>query len=506
MPDIYRSGKKIPELGAAIKGGVAMVMHKPAEMEYPRSLCAMAAVSNSPMHTIYGMLDINGDAAGTAATMAKKELGETEGGDYARMHWEQVDEKSLAHDAMALDATLSFAHELWSREEADLNAVLAVANPGTPDAELTIGAGKPALVMHRGSILATITARSVLSAAKYAVLLFPSSAVFPTQQANSIKNSFRLKARQAPGVEPLQSLEEIPSGGFSDRKAVIIFVHGLLSTDIGVFDPLIKLLRTSLGNDCAFVGFPHNTLTAIDTNGEALMRDIERAVGNNGPPICFVCHSRGGLVARSAAARLFAYREAWKQKIRGCVTFGTPHEGCPLAEAPNDFLGVLVAVQAAKGGNGFFSLVDALKFVASEKSFAGIRDLRPADAQDSYLIKLRDLERTTALPKAERLLDILAIGGTADTTNGWLASLARRTLKAESDLIVETSSSLSRFITRRERSNSDHFDYFTSSQMESAHFEKVTRFLAERLHFAQGDSERGTDEGGRSQGRRSTAA
>src|SRR5207244_5240024 len=121
--------------------------------------------------------------------------------------------------------------------------------------------------------------------------------------------------------------------------------------------------------------------------------------------------------------------------------------GCPLAEAPNDFLGALIAIQAARGGDGFFSLANALGYAHLEKSLDGIRDLRPADTKDSYLIKLRDLERDTAPKDKERALEILAIGGSAVGYAGWLASLTRRLLAGEdSDLIVETRSSIPRFL------------------------------------------------------------
>ena len=57
----------------------------------------------------------------------------------------------------------------------------------------------------------------------------------------------------------------------------------------------------ALDEDYLIVGWPHDTLTKIKANAEKLFEDIYSKIGYNGPPIVFVCHSRGGLVARKAA-------------------------------------------------------------------------------------------------------------------------------------------------------------------------------------------------------------
>jgi pimeloyl-ACP methyl ester carboxylesterase len=482
MPSIHHSGERIPEFGAAIQGGIAMTMRRPAEMDYVQSLCEMSADSNSPMHAMYGMLDSDVEQSRSPWLRRGFRKISQEERSYLSHHWREIaDEKILFHDAVALGATLSFAREIWTHESEDLNAVLAIARPDSDGGELKIGRGKPALVLHRGSILASLASRSAISAVKFAVLLFPSSAVFPTQRAERIMEDFRAKALRGDGVEQLERIDAVQKGDLDDVGSVIIFVHGLLSIDVGLFDPLIRRLRTALGEDVVFLGFPHNTLTSIDTNGELLMREIERVAGMQGPRIALIGHSRGGLVARSAAARLFKRNASWQQKIAGCVTFGTPHEGCPLAEAPNDFLGTLIAIQAAQGGNGFFSLANALGYAHLEKSLDGIRDLRPADAKDSYLIKLRDLERASAPAKSERALEILAVGGKVKEYSGLLKSLARRMLAGhDSDLVVETRSSLSRFLPHREETDCDHFNYFNDYGMNSDHIQKVIDFLEQR--------------------------
>ena len=40
--------------------------------------------------------------------------------------------------------------------------------------------------------------------------------------------------------------------------------------------------------------------------------------------VAFVCHSRGGLVARRTAVELLEASHVWRPRLRACVTFGTP--------------------------------------------------------------------------------------------------------------------------------------------------------------------------------------
>lgn len=52
------------------------------------------------------------------------------------------------------------------------------------------------------------------------------------------------------------------------------------------------------------LGWPHDTLAPVKVNAQHLAEMIERLLGASGLPIVFVCHSRGGLVARAAAVAL----------------------------------------------------------------------------------------------------------------------------------------------------------------------------------------------------------
>jgi triacylglycerol esterase/lipase EstA (alpha/beta hydrolase family) len=66
----------------------------------------------------------------------------------------------------------------------------------------------------------------------------------------------------------------------------------------------------------------------IDHFGHALGQRIE-AIAARGQAPLLLCHSMGGLVARSALA--LGRREGRPTPCAGIVTLGTPHHGCALA-------------------------------------------------------------------------------------------------------------------------------------------------------------------------------
>jgi hypothetical protein len=186
-------------------------------------------------------------------------------------------------------------------------------------------------------------------------------------------------------------------------------------------------------------------------------------------------------VARAAAVELSAAKANWLGKMKACVTFGTPHNGSPLAEAPGDLMGKVVAVQAFRGGNGFFSLSDALHFVHQQPTLDGILDLRPLGGGNDFLRDLLRDEAKYAPPGAERALPVLAVGGNAED-KGFFAELSRRALAGtDNDLIVETQSSSTRYATKNIITKCNHFEYFLSDRAKADTFGETIAFLKDRL-------------------------
>lgn len=103
------------------------------------------------------------------------------------------------------------------------------------------------------------------------------------------------------------------------KGEVWVLVHGTLSCCYGAFEGL----PTSFFSDRQVFRFEHDTCAEIEDNVETLLKILKDAPPEVG--ICLVAHSRGGIVARQAGARL----NDRGVKVR-VLTFGTPHKGTPL--------------------------------------------------------------------------------------------------------------------------------------------------------------------------------
>jgi pimeloyl-ACP methyl ester carboxylesterase len=108
------------------------------------------------------------------------------------------------------------------------------------------------------------------------------------------------------------------------------------------------------------VGWPHDTLAHIKVNAQDLAALMEGPLGASGLPVVFVCHSRGGLVARAAAVKLLKSNPRWVDRLKGAVTFGTPHEGAELAELGDELLGKVLLLKSISQTGRVVPLVDAL--------------------------------------------------------------------------------------------------------------------------------------------------
>lgn len=110
----------------------------------------------------------------------------------------------------------------------------------------------------------------------------------------------------------------------------MVFVHGLVSCGV-------QGLKDLCPNDVPdpIYRYEHDTFRPIDENARELADLISSRIDT--PQLAIVGHSRGGLVARAAAARLSS---TYPGKIQ-IHTFGTPHLGTPLAAIGGRLLNVL---------------------------------------------------------------------------------------------------------------------------------------------------------------------
>jgi pimeloyl-ACP methyl ester carboxylesterase len=248
---------------------------------------------------------------------------------------------------------------------------------------------------------------------------------------------------------------------------VIIFLHGLMSSDAGTFDQLVaRIARDNALPDVHLVAWPHDTLARINANAQDLAELIENLLGPTGLPLLFVCHSRGGLVARATAVKLINGNQRWAERLRGAVTFGTPHLGAELAERGDEFLGKLLLLKTIRQTGESVALIDALSAVRKQKAIEGVTDLRPTSNRGEFLYQLREDEAKQAGGAGKRVLPIFVVGGRAepDGLTGWLS---RRFFGSEpNDLVVTLSSTTPAFMRPSSETATDHFSYFTPQEMQ----------------------------------------
>jgi pimeloyl-ACP methyl ester carboxylesterase len=142
------------------------------------------------------------------------------------------------------------------------------------------------------------------------------------------------------------------------QGTLLLFVHGSCMNDLQwtvsrttdragasalgaqrPFDHGRALLR-ELARDVTLAYVHYNSGRHVKHNGEELAALIERA-HDGFDRVMLVCHSMGGLVARSAVHAAGASGHAWRKKLDVLVTLGTPHHGSPLERAGNLFESVM---------------------------------------------------------------------------------------------------------------------------------------------------------------------
>ncbi len=111
----------------------------------------------------------------------------------------------------------------------------------------------------------------------------------------------------------------------------IVFVHGTVSCSI---QSLKDLFPANLG--VPIYRYEHDTFLPVSDNAS----ELADLIGNHlrAKRLTIVAHSRGGLVARIAHAKL--RRSGYPGEV-AVLTFGTPHEGTPLANVGRAFVNLL---------------------------------------------------------------------------------------------------------------------------------------------------------------------
>lgn len=119
----------------------------------------------------------------------------------------------------------------------------------------------------------------------------------------------------------------------------------------------------------------YNSGRHVSVNGRllsALMQQLQAAWPGAPPALALLCHSMGGLVARSAVAQAAGLGHDWPVRLQSLTFLGTPHQGAPLE----------------RGGHWVDQVLDASPYTAAFARLgrlrsAGITDLRHGSLLDS---------------------------------------------------------------------------------------------------------------------------
>ena len=130
--------------------------------------------------------------------------------------------------------------------------------------------------------------------------------------------------------------------GEGDRRRVVVWVHGLSTTEwswaLAGDEPLGEKLARDAGMTPVWARY--NTGRPIAANGRALAAALDAWITADVEEIALVGHSMGGLVVRAACAE----GGAWLGRVKDVVTLGTPHRGAPLARWAAGLEGGLSAI------------------------------------------------------------------------------------------------------------------------------------------------------------------
>lgn len=157
---------------------------------------------------------------------------------------------------------------------------------------------------------------------------------------------------------------------------LLVLVHGLCMNDLQwnyAGHDHGEALRADSGYTPVYLHY--NSGRHISSNGHEFAEALERLVQAWPVPleeIALLCHSMGGLVARSALDEAFANGLAWSKLPIRIVFLGTPHHGAPLERA-GSWVDMLIGISPYSA-----------PFVRLGKiRSAGIQDLRHGNLRDA---------------------------------------------------------------------------------------------------------------------------
>lgn len=514
MATVYQSGKLIPIHNCKITGAVSVLLEDPNEIKGILGLCILAPqIPENPIESVFKAIsDPKFDLTkwekwlellnGTKDSRLRDGLNPLSG----LPNW-NVGYYGTDSDIDFLVSELTSIFHAWNLQKTKnekISLIISIADP-EGDEKVEIESKDPAFVIYQGSIEYAIKFAGVFI--RTTKIIFSIFSKADSVKQRNLVVALRERQKGKEGLVNLKNIEEVIDNQLikelQGQKVIVIFLHGLLSTDLGTFDEIIKQLELLNNPKLSLYGYPHNTLAPIDSNAV----DLANIIGTlfDGviapiPVIYFVCHSRGGLLARWTSVELYDRSEKYKTTIKQAITFGTPHEGSELAEKPDDLIALYVAYVFYKAEGFMPGFTELLQSLGEKSNYKGIEDLKRRDQnRGGFIDKLGVRERDQAKgDDKNRHLVIKAIGGIASDNDVLNKGYSTRKLKLSPkkvlngimdeenhDLVVRTESSLNTVIGLDIEAPWDcnHFQYFQESNAEKLKF--VSLLIKKELEAAE---------------------
>ncbi|UZW58976.1 esterase/lipase family protein [Lysobacter enzymogenes] len=208
-------------------------------------------------------------------------------------------------------------------------------------------------------------------------------------------NPLAIGMRLCSGGRPLPSGRKALGAALPQAGGkLVVFVHGLCMNDRqwrwNGHDYGAELARDAGWTP---VYLRYNSGRHISFNGRDFSARLDRLLRDWPVPVerlAIVCHSMGGLVARSACHAAVQARHGWIDRLDSLVFLGTPHQGAPLERA----------------GSWFDTVIQLSPYTApfarlGKIRSAGIQDLRHGNLLDSDWRAHADRKRAGADARAD---------------------------------------------------------------------------------------------------------
>lgn len=497
MLDVYASGAYIPALKGHARGAVSVVCHVPEDLELFYAIAELAPrPPSSPLASLAHAISQTSidwrewwlhwrSLGGRIHQLSESGApGSNDTGTPVEESKEFVDVEDA--EIETLKQVISALYYMWTAhpdDARDLSCCISLAlESGTSAPSIEWVGGQPALAFGQGSVWIALGRAGWKARGFLAGLVLGDGIDAASRRAGLVRkarNAAISKVRSAgrPDAADLLNLRDLQQNQIPAGHELCLLLHGLCSTDVGTFDQLEGLIRRRAGNpgnaNLTVVGFPHDSLTAgIETNAEELAQLLVRLNARN---VRFVCHSRGGLVARRTAAllRQEARRPNWVGPpwIHSCLTFGTPHLGTSAASSPETLTAGVLALAHLSRSPSVSAVADILCSVQAGSTWRSVSELTPVEEKDSCLPLLRRHEEDFLfLDDALPLRVFGSAGPRVRRRRDWKTRLMQRILgTADHDLLVPITSSVP--VLRGENAGArleerNHFEYFSRLDSE----------------------------------------